>query len=451
MGFYMRLGNYRWLFAFLVLFSSFNVFAVDYYWQYPDGGRNQRFPNPEAACRQVAADQPRQEYLRVERATSTRYGCFIRIFNANGTVAFPSFKPSDISRAGTTCTPPTVFDPATDSCKAPEPDKCEALAGSSRPFAKSGQAPDSYASISGGRLNTVQSACFDTCVANTSDQKCTARTTGNYVCRGTAYFTGAQCGTSDSATVDETEETTRPDPQDIKEQEPCNYTTAPDGSQVCKSVTNNEKEGQSCGSFNGVQLCVDKNPTQNKVEIDTKVESETTADGKTKITKTDTAKITKCKGINDCKTETTTNKTVTVKNGNGDTESTTGTCTGAACPDNNGNPDANGDGLGDCSTGDCGEGEGDEEGGGGWYEGTDDTFGSVLQAFADDVAQIPMVDGIGNFLTFSPGGSCPAGYVNAWVFTIELDQWCGDHIPWSLIAAVVMAAAAFLSYRIAFT
>lgn len=450
MGFYMRLGNYRWLFAFLTFCFPLAVYSADFYWSASYSTASGTGSTPEAAyldrCRKmpgnVSLNLCSKPNYTLERLSDTQWLARNYI---NGTLFNEQHA---INRMGDTCPDGGVFNGVTGKCDLP---KCKALSGSPFTFTKAGQAPDAYVSVTGGIPHKAQSACYDGCIASTADQKCNVRTSGKYVCYGTGYYTGAECGTSNAPTVDTTEQATRPDPEVIEEKEPCNYTTLPDGTQTCSSLTNNEKEGQSCGTFNGVQTCVDKNPTQNKVEIDTKVEAVTTSDGKTKITKTDTATVTKCKGINDCKTETTTTKTVTVKNGQGETESTTGTCTGSACPDKDGNPDANGDGLGDCSTGDCGEGEGEEEGGGDWYEGTDDTFASVLQDFADDVADIPMVDGIGNFLTFSPGGSCPAGYVNAWVFSIELDQWCGDHIPWSLIASVVLAAAAFLAYRIAFT
>lgn len=122
MGF--LLGSIRILVGVSLMVWAQFVFAVDYYWFYVDGGRNQQFPNPEAACRQVVADRPRQEYLRVERNSSVRYSCFIRIFHSDGRVAFSNNRAAYISRSGAGCTPPAVFDLTTDSCKAPEPEKC---------------------------------------------------------------------------------------------------------------------------------------------------------------------------------------------------------------------------------------------------------------------------------------------------------------------------------------
>jgi len=48
------------------------------------------------------------------------------------------------------------------------------------------------------------------------------------------------------------------------------------------------------------------------------------------------------------------------------------------------------------------------------------------------------------------GGSCPVWSVNAWVFTIVIDQHCSNNIPWAAIRAVLLACAGFVAFRWAF-
>jgi len=290
----------------------------------------------------------------------------------------------------------------------------------------------------------VQSGCFGGCLASTADQKCTTKVSGLYLCRGKAWYTGAQCQTE--PTVESSETPDYPLPQTITENEPCNYVTQADGTQTCQSKQSEEKEGQNCGEVNGERLCLDTQPTKNGIDISTEVATVDNPDGSKTTTKTDTATSTKCTAMNLCASTSTTVTTTTQTDANGDTTSTTGSCTGAQCPDDNTNPDGNGDGLGDCIE-ECGDGEG---GGQDWYEPVEDTYASVLEDFTGRVSQAPAVAGVSDFLTFAPNGSCPTWSVEVWVFHVVIDQLCDNSIPWALVAAVIMGTAAFLSFRIAF-
>lgn len=200
--------------------------------------------------------------------------------------------------------------------------------------------------------------CLGGCMASTADQKCTTKVNGPYFCQGTAWFDGQTCDVAGTPGVDSSSSAQYPQTEDTKETKPCNYQVAADGTKSCVATENTEKEGQVCGtvSSTGQQICVDKQPSKNGLSIATVVKTETLADGTSKTTKTDTATVTKCTGILDCKTSTTT--VTTVSNGNGTVSSS---CKGDNCPDKNTNPDADGDGFGDCVKGPCGEGE--EEGG----------------------------------------------------------------------------------------
>ncbi|HSX90711.1 MAG TPA: hypothetical protein VLG17_22270, partial [Pseudomonas sp.] len=276
---------------------------------------------------------------------------------------------------------------------------------SSSPFSKSGSGGDGYYSFSGGYGAPAQAGCFGGCTASTVDQKCTGNIkTGTYKCRGTMYYTGAQCTTSPAPDVDETTDTSRPEPESYNDQTPCNYTAGPTGSLVCTSSSSEGKEGQNCGTVNGVQTCIDTKPTHNGIEISTKVETTTNPDGSTTTTKTDTANSTKCTGFGQCTTSSGTTTTTTTKNGSGETTSVTGSCTGALCPDKNTNPDGDGDGFGDCVGDDCGDG------GGGSVEAPEleeqPSYGDSLQAYFDDIQGAPIVAAV-TAISLPAGGSCP--------------------------------------------
>ena len=239
------------------------------------------------------------------------------------------------------------------------PDPCAGKTGGSQKFAKSGTSGDGYGSIVGGFVVAPQSGCFSGCAVSTADQKCTGKTSGSYSCRGTAYFSGKSCSSSGTGTEvqDNTANLPKPEPLVVVEDKPCVYSTSGD-SQVCVSEKSNEKEGQYCGTVDGVKFCTDTKPTKNGIKIDTTVKTVTNPDGSKVTTKTDVATKTTCSGAGQCTSTSTTTTTTTNTNSGGDTTGTTGSCTGESCPDENTNPDGDGDGFGDCTGTDCGDGAG---------------------------------------------------------------------------------------------
>ena len=299
------------------------------------------------------------------------------------------------------------------------------------------------------------------CGIDVTAKKCTTRADGKHKCVVEGPYNGQfnpngednldNCPTQDCTTKPpETPKPEVPKPETSTDSKPCNYASV-NGALECVSSSIENKEGtKNCGTFNGAWQCVKVPPTSNGISILTKVTTESTPDGGTKTTKTDTATQTKCTDIGKCTTSTTTNVNVTIKDGQGNTTSTTGTCKGDNCPDKNGNPDANGDGFGDCVGDDCGEDEETKVGAQDWYQEGEDTYASVLGDFADRVANIPVVAGVDNFLSVTPTGACPVWQVDAWVFHIRLDQFCQGEIPWDLIRSIVIGCFAFLTFRIAF-
>ena len=345
--------TWRFIASFWLLLCCSQVAnSADYYWKLDLNGSIQPevYSDGFSACaslNQRFAGNGRNYYGKFESSTA------VECWDQLGSTRFAG------RRFGDSCPAGTEFDSVTTKCL-PPPNPCADKP--PMPFSKSGTAPDGYMKVItvGGKPKAIQSTegCFSGCMASTTDQKCTTKASGPYFCQGTAYFDGQTCDVAGTPGVDSSSSAEYPQTEDTKETKPCNYQLAADGTKSCVATENTEKEGQVCGtvSATGQQICVDKQPTKNGLSIASVVKTETLPDGTTQTTKTDTATVTKCTGILDCKTSTTT--VTTVSNGNGTVSSS---CKGENCPDKNTNPDADGDGFGDCVKGPCGDGE--EEGG----------------------------------------------------------------------------------------
>lgn len=395
----------RFFFLFLFSLSSVNAWAEDYWWGLSEVSP-QHYSSADSAC--AALFEVRapsilfaKDTYSIRRDSDTQALCqlvYKRVDDPNAPKADVNVL---VFRFGTSCPPGTKWNSDTLQCASE--DKCKILSGTSRAFSKSGTAPDGYMALAGKTAAAKQSGCFDGCLASTADQKCTTKTSGPYFCRGTAWFTGEACDTSGTPGVDNSSSSEYPDPKQTEDTKPCTYVTNPDGTQSCSSEKTKDTEGQVCGtvSATGAKICVDKQPSKNGLQIDTTVKTEADPDGGTKTTKTDKATTTECTAIKTCTSTTTT--VTTVVNGKGNT---TSTCTGANCPDKTTNPDGNGDGFGDCVSGDCGSGEGGDAGGLSLPK-LDDVpgFGESTQEFVDKVSGSRIANAMGNVR--APGGSCP--------------------------------------------
>ncbi len=441
----MRLGNYLRVFAVLsvLLFWHSGASAADFRWSSAAGSD---FSSAVTACEALHTHSgyPAQgqgsvyDHLEME-ASGVKARCFRYVPNF-GVLAY-----GYVNRSGDSCPTDTVYNPETGECAAPE-NSCADKAGIYEGFSKAGTAPDAFVTIaSNGYAIPQRQGCKGGCATEITDLRGKTKTSGAYYYRGTAVYTGQQCATT--GTGDQIDEDTNEsiEPETIKEDVPCVYSSV-DGKQVCESKKSEEKDGQSCGTVNGVPTCIQTVPEKNGIDIRTEVTTETHADGSTTTTKKDTATSTTCKGINNCTTKTATTTTTIKKDSGGNTTSTDSTCTGSACGSSS-NPDSDGDGLGDCTGDDCGAGGGGE--GQDWYTPTGDTFGSVLTEFVGKVQQTPVASQTSSFLTFHASGSCPRWSVSVWVFDIDIDQLCNGDIPWNAIKAVILAAAGFFAFRIA--
>lgn len=397
----------RLILVFLLFFSI--EASADYYWTI--SGTGGQWPSAPAACQAV---YPR--FKRVDMAANGRSAQCVYRYGDNDD---RDYLYTSTYRNGTACTPPKTYNSATGACDdPPPPPTCSGKAGTSTAFSKTGTAPDAYMALSNGYGAPVQSGCFGGCLASTADQKCVTKTTGAYGCRGTAWFTGAACGTEPG--VDSSSSSESPDPETKTDTQPCVYSTV-SGKQVCTSTKTSDSEGQTCGTVNGVVKCVAKKPTSDTSTVTTEVEKTVNPDGSTKTTKTDTATRTQCTGMKDCKSGSTTSTTSTSTDAQGNVTGSTSTCKGSSCADKNTNPDGDGDGLGDCVE-NCSNGEGGvttmPE-----LEDVDD-YGTTFSKFYDRAMASPIASSLGG-LSFATSGSCPnVSYHTELVGTIDSSSFC---------------------------
>ncbi len=462
LGGFMRLGNYLGLLV-LSLISA-PTFAADYEFSFIRPGTSwsvgstTKFQSAAEACSVGAQSYVHPQGTHVYdshtlSATSNpaSFACTVKIRRlSDGNIS--TFNGS-VTRKGDSCPGGAEYDPQLGKCDVPV-DLCKDKAGLEAPFSKAGSAPDAFMSISSNGYGIPQrQGCKDGCAVEIIDLRCKTFTAGPYLCRGQMGYTGQQCSTTGTGSEIAEDVSDSVDPETVKEEKPCVYTADGD-KQVCESKKSEENTGESCGEVNGVRTCIPKAPDKNGIDIRTEATTKTNPDGSTTTTKTDTATSTTCKGIKNCTTTTTTVTTTTTKNPNGQTTGSNSTCTGPLCPNKSSNPDADGDGFGDCVGGNCVVGGGGGQSGSpvgaqDWFTPGEETFGSVLTDFSQKVQLLPVTVQTTKFLTFNASGSCPRWSVSAWVFDFDFDQFCTGDIPWSAIAAVIIAAASFLAFRIA--
>lgn len=306
-----------------------------------------------------------------------------------------------ISRVGTTCPDGQPLDPETQDCPPPEPpNECEAKTGQETRFSMAGQAPDDNYGVNNGNLfPKTRHACIGSCLVELASSPCKTWASGHYKCSGLAFFTGQQCG-SESQVEGTASDTT---PEVEKTDIPCKYETV-NGVQVCTSQKTVDKQGKSCGQVNGQDVCIDKQPERDDVKIETTVKTEPTPDGGSKTTTKNEATVTKCQGINNCRTTTTTTTKTETKDASGNTTDSKTICTGPHC--GSGGDDEDGDGLGDCIGPSCAEvrpgGQGSGEG-----EGFGDVmgYGDALDAFMGRVKNSPLGHAVSG-IAVPGGGSC---------------------------------------------
>jgi hypothetical protein len=439
----------RYLILILALFSS-TSFAEEYYWFIDVGSYSSiKHSSAPAGCQYFITAMGRKQNASTPStySSATQYTC--RTTDLNGGNGFSVF----IKKRGTFCPAGQTQDPTTQECTAPQQTACEADAGRIFPYSKTGTWPDAFILVnqtSGGLFyGTQETACSSGCQISTISPACKVGTDGSYTCRGEALVTGAECvaGTGNSTdpgdpTVIEGETTLPPPaPETIVDQIPCAYgLDAAVGGLKCISSNSVEKEGTTCGIFNGVNVCTTKQPVNDTTTIETTIVDTSNSDGSTTTTKTDKATTTKCVGAN-CQSKESTTSSNTTKDTNGTTTSSTTTCLGEACI---GNSETGGDTGGECLT-DCEVSSSLE------LPSLDEapSFGDTMTGFIDDIQEAEMIQAVSN-LNFPSGGNCsiPTAQTDV-IGTLDFNIFC-DMAPQILdpLEAIFLVFWGFLAIRV---
>jgi len=238
--------------------------------------------------------------------------------------------------------------------------------------------------------------------------------------------------------------TPKPEPV-FEESKPCNYMYNGQVVQCESSEFKGDPGEMNCGRVNnGPYTCTKKVPQSNGIDIKTKITTEPTADGGTKVTKEDEHTKTVCSAPGSCTTQVTNNKTVIVKDSSGKTVSESGECTGALC-DGKGNGKTPSKG-GNCQPGEeCGMEE--EDSFSGPQNGEVPGFGESLQSFKDKVSGAPLIAGV-SAIQMPSGGSCSMGSASTMIGTISMDSFCNNSSWLDPLYYVFLALGALAAVRI---
>ncbi len=413
----------RFLFFIFIISFTGQAFSTDYVWRLASGARsNIDYPSALAGCTAEGLARGFTVNPSMDKLSETYFECRAAHITGSPVSSFNS-----ISRSGTSCPLDTVYDSTTGACIG---NPCSDKNGQSQRFQKSSASSDSYGSvhtINGKTYFSPQTAgCFSGCAVSTADQKCVSRVSGAYVCRGTAYYTGQSCATGSAAPAPvEATTSADPAPANLKTDLPCKYVSNPDGTQSCTSITAKESEGLQCGTVNGQQTCLAKDPVKDETKIDTTVSTVTNPDGSTTTIKTDTQTKTTCPSYApSCKSTTTTTTSTTTMNADGDLIASDGTCTGTNCS-SSGNPDSDGDGFGDCTGDNCGEGEDGKPSNKPTMPKLDGapSYADSLNSFQQKIKVAPIYAAVGG-LSVPSGGACSFGSAQTFFGPISFDDFC---------------------------
>lgn len=362
---------------FYLLFFSGSAYAQDYYWLATDNTNvnftidpNKRHLSAAAACQYYVSSFKNNSslsghsYRLVMDPGFSSARCYINLLHVTSGVIKDFFN-LPVSRRGDSCPNGSTFDPVTGECKG---DPCLPKKDQPQPVKKGGIKGDGWLTIIHSKTTNSNYyiyppvACYQGCAVNIDSKlTCTVDTAHQYRCGGTGKYNGTTCS-SQNPNTDPDPDGNAPEPEVKNEKEECVYGTV-NGVTSCVKRNKSESEGVfgGPGTICTGQGCTGKDPKSKEDKIDTKITTSPNASGGIDTVKTDTKIVTTCvANATNCTTTTTVKTTTTKADANGNVTSTTGTCKGAQCADNT-NPDSDGDGFGDCSGDDCGEGEEEEE------------------------------------------------------------------------------------------
>jgi len=310
---------------FLLILTSANSFAEDYYWSNAVQGSAVKYPSWQSAIDGLMS------YYGSSAGSYVIKSQFQDVVNITVYTSTGSFKYSGaIRRSGSGCSAPgATYNSATGACDLPEPNLCEAAAGAKTSYYVKTQ------------LDSQPPATIDVngCEATFGGIiLCKNLTDGTGTCSGTATITGKKTEVASGPVAGEGVECSGADcekeaPQPIYETIPCDYTIDENGYKVCTSAATYHKPGTTkCGEVNGSWECVEspKSVSSDK-KTDTKVEEIANPDGSTTVKQTDKTTVTTCEGIKNCTTKDSTTTKEGGTNPDGSPKGDAEKCTGDNC------------------------------------------------------------------------------------------------------------------------
>lgn len=328
----------RWYLPLIFFIPAF-ASAEDYYWKIRDASWPQQYSSPVSACQAYAQRTygagGYYEYRSVTRVNDTSFLCYLRAFNADGSIAVSNQLAGYVDRFGTTCPANTTYDTQTGECKG---DPCQPTIGQVAIHRHRAGEFTGMGEI-GARVDPPGSVCRQQCqyAFNFKPVRSYRFDNGDPagVFIGYEYVgNGVSCVGSEPQFAEPSDGM----PTAESQSECTNKVVHADGSQSydCQATELNIEPGNmDCyvGEVGGVLDCVGKKPTPSLTEtkVDQEIVEKPNADGSTTTTTTTETTVTKCVGTNACTTSTTTNVNNSKTNADGTSGGESSTCKGAGC------------------------------------------------------------------------------------------------------------------------
>lgn len=298
--------------------------AEDYYWSAQSGtapGYGQKIPSAKAACEIFHAAFANNPLINDKTPRDVRVNEWLQ---QCGFLYYSTR--SSYARSGDGCTSPNVYDSTTGGCEPPEPDKCEATAGSKTIHEhKRGVLGGTYTEPP---TSICESDCQYSFTFNVVDNykfvNPEADQIGNIYGAYEYQANGVTCTTSTDPNTGESVFDQPPSLPPIDKTPVYNkdnvcgeWTTTGDG-KATRTCTGTEKFVEpgklNCSENIGLVDCTAGSPSPEFTETKTteKTDKTTNPDGSTKTTNTKTTDKTTCKGVKPC---TSTSKTETTETG----------------------------------------------------------------------------------------------------------------------------------------
>lgn len=311
------------------------VSASDYSWTIsaytPQYGTPTTSSSPTTACTQhISKIFPSNAFDKIVPITTTSIACYM-------TSSGSSSQLGTLTRAGDGCTSPAVYNSATYSCEAPEPDKCEPTIG------KRIGHWHNFGTLGAAANEAPITVCEGSCqYSNTFETpECSRNFPDKAFCSLTYLGNGVECTEGDASNPSNFDQPPTKPPVDQKpershEQSCDTWVTGEDGiaRRKCTSRDEYKDPGQlDCENTNGYLKCAPgpKPPAYTETKTETNTEKKDNPDGSSKTETTTKKDVTNCHGTKPCKTDSTETKETDNKNPDGSPGDKTTTCKGDKC------------------------------------------------------------------------------------------------------------------------